>query len=63
MLRKEVITSLQVIPEFGTDDLEMSSALKEAIGSVVRFEKARSCVYGSWESTSIHKLASGFIFS
>jgi len=47
----------KVVPMYGCDELVLSSQLKESIDAILRFEKARARVYGSW--SSVHSSFSG----
>lgn len=43
---------VQVIPSAGLDELELASSVRASANAVIRFEKARACVYGSWGGMS-----------
>jgi hypothetical protein len=40
----------QVVPRSGTDDLHMPATVRNIVHAVIKFEKCRACVFGSWAS-------------
>ena len=42
----------KITPHCSLDDLALSPHMKDQADTIVRFEKARSTVYGSWASKS-----------
>lgn len=43
----------KVLPLCSVDDLELSSTLKDAADTILRFEKSRSIIYGSWGTDTL----------
>jgi hypothetical protein len=42
---------MQIVPQSGTEDLFLPPPVRNIINAVVRFEKTRACVFGSWANT------------
>lgn len=40
----------KVVPTGGLDELDLEKAMRDAMGTVIRFEKARSVIYGTWQN-------------
>ena len=43
-------TEDKVVPTGGLDDLDLEKAMRDAMQAVIRFEKARSIIYGTWQN-------------